>query len=130
MQHRNGVPAIIIWALALCFLAGCAFSEADRQSIIAESARQAGQLAEATVFQKVNEEMLKQGKTVEEAREIAAKAAGIAKASAEAVAGKTADIATGKASAERSSTAGSWFTALLPALLGLVGAAAKKAVGA
>ena len=110
-------------------LSGCAFSEADRQSIIAASVAQASETAGATVFAKVKEEMLKQGKSIEEATAAATEASGIAKAAAGAIAGKTADIATNKASAERTNTTGSWIAALLPAVLGLLGAAAKKAVG-
>ena len=118
------------YAVAVLALSGCAFSEADRQSIIAASVQQAGDLAAATVFSKVEAEMLKQGKTVEEARSIAQQAAGVAKASAEAVAGKTAEIATAKAASERTNSTGSWFAALIPVLLAGIGAAAKKFGGA
>jgi hypothetical protein len=120
-----------VLALLATFMAlpGCAFSAADRDAIIAASVEQAGKTSEATVFAKVEAELLRQGKTAEEARSQAAAAAGIAKTAAETVAGQTASIATAKASAERSNSAGSWITALLPALLGLVGAAAKKGLG-
>lgn len=127
--RRGAALALLSAFLALPVLSGCAFSEADRQAIIAASVEQAGKTAEATVFAKVEAELLKQGKSAEEAREEAAKAAGIAKSAAEAVAAKTAEISTAKAASERSNSAGSWISALLPALLGLAGAAAKKLAG-
>ena len=126
---KHSIYAVLAVAFASFMLSGCAFSESDRQSIIAASVAEAGRTAEATVFAKVEAALLAQGKTVEEARSEAAKAAGIAKSTSEAVAGKTAEIATAKASSERSNSTGSWIAALLPAALGLLGAAAKKAVG-
>jgi len=115
--------------LACATLTGCALSAADRDSIILESSKQAGEFAAQAAYAKVKEAMLAQGKSIEEAERLAQEAAGVAKATSEAVAAKTAELATNKAQAQQSSTAGSWLAALLPAALGLIGAAAKKAGG-
>lgn len=114
---------------ALVALSGCALSQADRDSIILESSKQAGEFAAQATFKKVYDSFIAQGKTVDEATKAAQEAAGVAQAAASAVAAKTAELASNKVQATQSSTAGSWFAALLPAILGLAGAAAKKVAG-
>jgi hypothetical protein len=119
----------MLCAFSMLALIGCALSQADRDSIILESSKQAGEFAAQAAYQKVHDALIAQGKSEEEAVKAAREAAGVAQAAASAVAGKTAELATNKAQAAQSSSAGGWIAALLPALLGLAGAAGKKLLG-
>lgn len=119
----------LYFLFAILGLSGCALSQADRDSIILESSKQAGEFAAQAAYKKVYDSFIAQGKSADEATKAAQEAAGVAQAAASAVAAKTAELASNKAQAAQSSTAGSWIAALLPALLGLAGAAGKKFLG-
>lgn len=114
--------------LACCMVAGC-ITAAEREAIVSEASKQAGEFAAEAARAKVYEAMIKQGKSIEEAKAAADAAAGVARDAASAVAGKGAGIATDRLVDAKGSVAGSWLTALIPIILGAGAALGKKALG-
>lgn len=116
--------------VVLVLLCGCGLSRAERAEIIHAASVQAAEVAYQTTYAKVKEELVRQGKTVEEAEALARAAADVAGKAAGAVAGKAAGSAADALGDEKRSKTSGWFAAALPIILGLAGDLLKKLGGA
>jgi hypothetical protein len=126
---------VIIWkftgiVLLTTSLAGCGLSSSERAAIIDAAAEQSSAVASAAAQRQVFESMLAQGKSVDEAKAIAAKAAEVAGIAAGAVASAAAGKAADAVADEKRSKTSGWLAAALPGVLALLGGLAKKAVAA
>lgn len=118
------------YAVAVVLLSGCALTASERQGIIDAASQNASIAAARQAYDLVYAEEMKHGKTAEEAKEAATKAASVAEKAAGSVAGVIADKATKDAEDAKGSKAGGIISSIIIAVLGIAGSilsTAKKA---